>query len=92
MSGTLSNVDMRKIYLSLKNDPDIINAHSQNDPNLLLLPLDKHIEFYANKQQPVDISQSLLDLRGPSPNIQQILNNGHSVEAIVDEIGVTLHF
>ena len=72
MSGTLSSVDLRKIYLSLKNDPDIIAANSQN--NTYYNPLDIAIETYANQQQ-VGISRSLVDLIAPSPNIQQILSN-----------------
>ncbi len=38
------------------------------------------------------IGESIEDNDLSHPIIQQILNNGHSVEAIVDEIGVTLHF
>jgi hypothetical protein len=38
------------------------------------------------------IGESIEDNDLSHPIIQQILNNGHSVEAIVDETGVTLHF
>ena len=38
------------------------------------------------------IGESIEDNDLSHPIIQQILNNGHSVEAIVDETGVILHF
>ena len=38
------------------------------------------------------VGETILDNELTHPIIQQILNNGHTVQASIDENGVTLHF
>ena len=38
------------------------------------------------------VVETILDNELTHPIIQQILNNGHTVQASIDENGVTLHF
>ena len=76
--GTLSSVDLSKIYLSLKDDPDI-SIFLLSCPNDANNDLDMRIEYHANNNTNVGISKSLLELMTTDPqnpqDIQTFLGN-----------------
>ena len=67
----------------------IVNKSFVDEPQYLVL---QNIETNSIYEFSNIVGESVADNDISHPIIQQILNNGHTVQASIDETGVTLHF
>jgi hypothetical protein len=67
----------------------IVNKSFVDEPQYLVL---QNIETNSIYEFSNIVGESVADNDISHPIIQQILNNGHTVQASIDGTGVTLHF